>query len=252
MQRWQKLCLSILSAKQTGMRNNRHYPSIISIDGPAASGKSTIGRHLADYLGYLFFDTGLMYRAVTWIALQQKIDLNSEFALTGLAEATELDVRPPSVDDGRYCDILANGVDITWDIRKPEVDANVSLVSSYPGVREVLTEQQRKIGWRGNVVMLGRDIGTVVLPEAGLKIYLDASPEIRAERRYLEKISRGEHSDQAQILEDMLERDRFDSTRQIAPLKPAGDAIVISTDDLDIDQVLEKIIGLLEDGYGSG
>lgn len=233
------------------MSNKRHYPSIISIDGPAASGKSTIGRRLADHLGYLFFDTGVMYRAVTWIALQQKTDLNNEFVLTRLAEATELDVRSPSVDDGRYCDILANDVDITWDIRKPEVDANVSLVSSYPGVREVLTEQQRKIGRRGNVVMLGRDIGTVVLPEAGLKIYLDASPEIRAERRYLEKNERGEFSDQAQILEDMLERDRFDSTRQIAPLKPARDAIVISTDELDIDQVLEKIIGLLEDGYGS-
>jgi cytidylate kinase len=192
-----------------------------------------------------------MYRAITWLALQQKTDLENESDLTSLAETTDLDVRPPSVDDGRFCDILANGIDITWDIRKPEVDANVSLVSSYGGVREVLTEQQRKIGKRGKVVMLGRDIGTVVLPEAGFKIYLDASPQIRAQRRHLEKIKRGEQSDQAQILDHMVERDRFDSTRKIAPLKPASDAIVVSTDEMDIEQVLEKIFNLIEDIHGS-
>lgn len=224
---------------------------IITIDGPAASGKSTIGRRLADYLGYLFFDTGVMYRAVTWIALHKNADLNNASDIAELAKTTELDVRPPSLDDGRFCDILANGKDITWEIRTPDVDANVSLVSSYSGVREVLTDQQRKIGRRGNVVMLGRDIGTVVLPEAGFKIYLDASPQIRAQRRHLEKIQRGEHSNQAQILEDMIERDRFDSTRQIAPLKPADDAIILSTDELDIDQVLEKIIDLLEEKHAS-
>lgn len=233
------------------MKNKGHYPSIITIDGPAASGKSTIGRRLSDYLDYLFFDTGVMYRAVTWVALQNKTDLNSASDLTELAETTRLDVRSPTLDDGRFCDILANGRDITWNIRKPAVDANVSLVSSYPGVRNVLTEQQRKIGRRGKVVMLGRDIGTVVLPEADFKLYLDASPNIRAQRRHLEKIQRGEQSNQAQILEDMIERDRFDSTRQIAPLTPAKDAIVLSTDEMDIDQVLEKIIGLLEEYDGS-
>jgi cytidylate kinase len=233
------------------MKNNKHYPLIITIDGPAASGKSTIGRHLADYLNYLFFDTGVMYRAVTWIALQKNADLKNASEITEIAETSELDVRPPSQNDGRFCDILANGKDITWDIRKPAVDANVSLVSSYSGVRKVLTEQQRKIGRRGKVVMLGRDIGTVVLPEAGLKIYLDASPQIRAQRRHIEKIQRGEQSNQVQILEDMIERDRFDSTRQIAPLKPAEDAIVLSTDQMDIHQVLKKIIGLLEEDNGS-
>lgn len=237
--------------KLSSMKYNNYYPSIITIDGPAASGKSTIGRRLADDLGYLFFDTGVMYRAITWLALQQKTDLENESDLTSLAETTDLDVRPPSVDDGRFCDILANGIDITWDIRKPEVDANVSLVSSYGGVREVLTEQQRKIGKRGKVVMLGRDIGTVVLPEAGFKIYLDASPQIRAQRRHLEKINRGEQSDQAQILDHMVERDRFDSTRKIAPLKPASDAIVVSTDEMDIEQVLEKIFNLFKDIHGS-
>jgi CMP/dCMP kinase len=152
-------------------------PSTIAMDGPAASGKSTIGLRLAHALGYTFFDTGVMYRAVAWLALQRRLDLLDEAAVTKLAEEANLDIRPASKKDGRACDVLAEGQDVTWETRRPEVDANVSVVSAYPGVRRALSAHQRRIGLRGKVVMVGRDIGTVVLPEADLKIYLDASAE---------------------------------------------------------------------------
>lgn len=217
----------------------------IAIDGPAASGKSTLGKKLADRLGYLFFDTGVMYRAITWIALQKHINLKDENALTNLAEQADIDVRPPTKDDGRSYDVLVNGHDITWKIRRPEVDANVSLVSSYPGVRHALTAQQRRIGMRGKVVMVGRDIGTVVLPEAGLKVYLDASVEERARRRYEELRQRGEEAREEEILLAMRKRDQIDSTRQVAPLRPAEDAVILDSDQLNADQVLERIIQYL-------
>lgn len=222
-------------------------PNIIAIDGPAASGKSTLGKNLAEVLNYLYFDTGVMYRAITWVALQRGIRIDSEEKINHLAENISIDVRPPSKDDGRDYDVWVNGQDITWDIRRPEIDANVSVVSAYSGVRRALTEQQRRIGLRGRVVMVGRDIGTVVLPEANLKIYLDASVEVRARRRYEEMRERtdnfmGQEDDRSldAILAAMRKRDQIDSTRQIAPLKPAEDAITIDSNHLDADQVLEK------------
>src|SRR5215510_341731 len=179
-------------------------PSIIAIDGPAASGKSTLGLKLAKALGYLFFDTGVMYRAVTWLALKLDMDLQDEKKITALAEQTRIDIAPASKEDGRVCDILIAGQDITWETRLPEVDANVSVVSTYPGVRAALSRQQRRIGQNGKVVMVGRDIGTVVLPEADLKIYLDASAEERAKRRYEEIIARGGEADYNDILERVM------------------------------------------------
>jgi cytidylate kinase len=221
-----------------------HPPSIIAIDGPAASGKSTIGKRLADELGYLFFDTGLMYRAVTWLALQRGFNLDDEAAITNLAESVAIDVRPPSQADGRACDLIVEGKDITWETRRPEVDANVSVVSAYPGVRRALSAQQRRIGQRGEVVMVGRDIGTVVLPEADLKIYLDASAEERARRRYDEIIARSGSADYGEILAKVIERDRIDSTRDVAPLKAAEDAIVVDSDDLNAEEVFQQILAL--------
>jgi cytidylate kinase len=221
-------------------------PSTIAIDGPAASGKSTIGKKLADKLGYLFFDTGVMYRAITWIAIERHIAIQDEAAITALAEETELDVRPPSQQDGRNCDILVGGSeDITWQIRRPEVDANVSPVSAYQGVRMALTVQQQRIGQRGRVVMVGRDIGTVVLPNADLKIYLDASAEERARRRWTEKQQRGELADLAEILESVRKRDQIDSTRAFAPLKPADDAVILDSDRMSIEEVLDYIMSLI-------
>jgi CMP/dCMP kinase len=216
-------------------------PNIIAIDGPAASGKSTIGKRLADDLGYLFFDTGVMYRAVTWIALQRGVDVGDETEVTRLAVETPIDVAPISKMDGRACDVLVDGIDITWEVRRPEVDANVSVVSAYPGVRQALSQQQRRIGQRGRVVMVGRDIGTVVLPEADLKIYLDASARERARRRYKEIIARGEEADFKEILSKVRARDRIDSTRAVAPLRPAEDAIIIDSDRMSADQVFKRI-----------
>lgn len=222
-----------------------HTPRTIAIDGPAASGKSTLGMKLADELGYLFFDTGLMYRAITWEALRRGIDVRDKSRVTTLAETTEIDIRPPTKINGRYCDILADGVDISWDTRRPEVDSNVSLVSSYPGVRQAMTIQQRRIGLRGNVVMVGRDIGTVVLPDADLKIYLVASVEERARRRFQESIERGENANYEAILTAMRKRDQFDSNREIAPLRPAEDAIIIDSENLDADQVLGQLLRII-------
>jgi cytidylate kinase len=219
-------------------------PFIIALDGPAASGKSTLGRRLADSLGYLFFDTGVMYRAITWMALQQKIDLRDESRITALAEEARIDIQPPSKDDSRACDVIIDGRDVTWEMRGAEVDANVSVVSAYAGVRRALSEQQRRIGLRGKVVMVGRDIGTVVLPEAGLKIYLDASAEERAKRRHAEITARGDEADYDEIHRKVVERDTIDSTRAVAPLRPAQDAVIIDSDRLDADQVYQQVLDL--------
>jgi len=222
-------------------------PSTIAIDGPAASGKSTIAEKLARELGYLFFDTGVMYRAVTLAALRRLGAVEDEAAVSRLAEEVEIDITPPGENDGRKYDVLLDGEDVTWDIRSPEVEANVSQVSAYPGVRKAMTAQQRRIGLRGRCVMVGRDIGTVVLPEADLKIYLVASPEERARRRHQENLQRGLASDYPAILQAMIRRDQIDSTREVAPLKPAADAHIIDTDGLSIEEVLGRVRSLLED-----
>ncbi|HEY58905.1 MAG TPA: (d)CMP kinase [Anaerolineae bacterium] len=221
-------------------------PKIIAIDGPAASGKSTLAQRLAEALGYLYFDTGVMYRAVTWAALQRGLSLEDEAAMTVLAEEVRIDVRPPSQADGRAYDVLVDGQDVTWAIRRPQVDRWVSVVAAHPGVRRALTAQQRRIGQRGRVVMVGRDIGTVVLPEADLKIYLDASVEERARRRYQERRRRGEEVDFAEVLESMRKRDALDSSRDVAPLRPAEDAVIIRSDDLDADEVLARVLALVQ------
>jgi CMP/dCMP kinase len=220
---------------------------IIAVDGPAGSGKSTLGQRLAEHLGYLYFDTGVMYRAVTLAALNEGIDPGDENLATQLAEGVDIDVRAPSQNDGRSYDVILDGKDATWEIRRADVEASVSIVAAFAGVRRALTRQQRSIGLRGKVVMVGRDIGTVVLPEADLKIYLDASISERARRRYSELIERGEKVLFEDVLKSMTTRDRIDSSREIAPLRPADDAVVIDSDRLDADQVLQRIITLLEE-----
>ena len=228
------------------MNQRSQLPSIIAIDGPAASGKSTIGLRLANALGYLFFDTGVMYRAVTWLALERGVDIDDEAAVTALAEQAQIDVEPASKADGRSCDVLVNGQDITWETRTRQVDENVSIVAAYPGVRRALSQQQRRIGQRGEIVMVGRDIGTVVLPDADLKIYLDATAEERAKRRYDEIVARGGNPNYAQILKRVVERDRIDSTRDVAPLRAATDAIILNSNELTADQVFEHVLSLVK------
>lgn len=219
-------------------------PLTIAIDGPAASGKSTLARRMAEALDYLFFDTGVMYRAITCAALRAGLPLDAEEQITALSQRAQIDVQPASADDGRDNDILLDGVDITWDIRSPEVDANVSVVSAYPGVRAALMAQQRRIGQRGRVVMVGRDIGTVVLPEAKLKLYLDASVEERARRRYEERLGRGDEIGLEVVLADMRKRDQIDSTRDVAPLRPAEDALILDSDNMSINEVLAYSLSL--------
>jgi cytidylate kinase len=215
----------------------------IAIDGPAASGKSTVGKALAERLGYLLFDTGVMYRAATLAALERGMDPGDEPGVTSVAESATIDIKPPTERDGRLYTVLLDSKDVTWEIRTPAVDANVSQVSTYAGVRRALTQQQRRIGASGNVVMVGRDIGTVVLPEAGIKIYLDASVEERARRRWLEVCERDAPDAQPYkaILKAMRQRDRIDSTRAIAPLRPADNAVVIDTTQMQMSEVVETV-----------
>jgi len=196
--------------------------------------------------GYTYFDTGVMYRAVTWVALERGLDIADEKAITALAEKVKIDVTRPTVEDGRQYTVYVDGTDVTWQIRRPEVDANVSPVSAYPRVRAALTAQQRRIGQRGRIVMVGRDIGTVVLPDADLKIYLDASVGERARRRYLEVLERGQPGDHEEILKAMRRRDKIDSQRETAPLQPAEDAIIVDTEGLSIEQVLAKVKDLVD------
>ena len=224
-------------------------PNIIAVDGPAASGKSTLGKRVAEHLGYLYFDTGVMYRAITWTAILSEVEISDELAITALAEDTPIENEPPTIDDGRGYDVIVQGQDFTWSIRRPDVDANVSVVSAYPGVRRALSAQQRRIGMRGKVVMVGRDIGTVVLPEADLKIFLDASAEERARRRYLEQKLKDESAEYQQILQAVRKRDHIDSSREIAPLRPADDAIIIDSDGLNADQVYSQVLAIVK-AYG--
>ena len=216
------------------------HPMTIAIDGPAASGKSTVGEALAERLEYLYFDTGVMYRAVTWAALERGVDVENEEAVTGLAEALEIEVTDATDDDGRQYTVLADGSDVTWEIRKPEVDATVSVVSAYRGVRHALVTKQRQIAADRPVVMVGRDIGTVVLPEADLKIYLDASVEERARRRWLEMRDRGKDAECGAVLDAMRRRDRIDSNREVSPLRAAQDAVRIDTTDVDVATVVDE------------
>jgi cytidylate kinase len=197
-----------------------------------------------------------MYRAVTWVALQRGIPIPDEAKVTELAEALLIEIDKPTQDDGRQYTVYADGIDVTWDLRTPEVNRHVSPVSAYPGVRRALLAQQRRIAQQGSVVMVGRDIGTVVLPEADLKIYLDAAVDERAARRYREVVQRRtgeqlvkvprEDPEYNSIREAMVRRDRIDSGRDVAPLRPAEDAIILDTTSLTIDQVLDRMMELVE------
>lgn len=201
---------------------------------------------MAQQLGYLYFDTGVMYRAATLAALRQGISVEDEERVTRLTEGLVIDVRPPEVADGRLCDVLLDDEDVTWAIRSAEVNAHVSQVSLYRGVRLALTRKQREIGLRGQVVMVGRDIGTVVLPDADLKLYLDATLDERAHRRHQEVVARGEQPDYDAVLESVQQRDRIDSGRALAPLKPAEDAVILDTTELSAAEVLQKALELVE------
>ena len=224
----------------------QYLPKNIAIDGPAASGKTTIGTIVANKIGYMCLDTGIMYRAVAFQALKEGIEIADEAAVTSLAERIAIDIQPATSEDGRQFDVMINGEDHTWDIRTTAVNAVVSEVSAYPGVRRAMTVQQRRIAEKGKIVMIGRDIGTVVLPDAELKIYLDASVEVRAQRRYVEDLSHGKDAYLEDVVESLRHRDEIDSGRAIAPLKAADDAIVIDSDKMTVYEVVEFVMSLLD------
>jgi cytidylate kinase len=218
----------------------------IAIDGPAGSGKSTVGLGLAKQLGFLYFDTGVMYRAATLAALRQGLAVSDEAAISQMAEGLHIEVLPPDRDDGRQYTVGVDGEDVTWDIRTPDVEANVSAISAYPRVRKAMVKQQRRVAANGQVIMVGRDIGTVVMPDADLKIYLVASVEARAQRRHRELVQRGQPSDYEAVLASMRERDRIDMTRAESPLRPAADALIVDCTDMDASDTLDYVLKLVE------
>jgi cytidylate kinase len=208
-----------------------------------AAGKTTVGRRLSSELRYRFLDTGILYRALTWLALDLGIDPKDEGALGRLAWSTSL--RLKDVDDET---VIVDGREVSAELRGPDVDRGVSLVARLPEVRSALVEQQREIAREGRIVVVGRDIGTVVLPRADLKLFLVASASQRAKRRQLEMERRGKDSDYAQVMKDLVVRDEIDTGRAHAPLRPADDAVMLDTDDLDEDGVLGKVLELLGEG----
>lgn len=220
-------------------------PRTIAIDGPAGAGKSTIGALVAERLGYLFLDTGAMYRAVALAGLRREIDPDDGERLGALAREIRITIGPPTVRDGRAYTVLLDGEDVTWTIRGADVDAVVSQVARVGAVRDALVAQQRVLAQRGRVVMVGRDIGTVVLPDAERKIYLTASAAERAKRREEELRGRGDVRGRQDLLGEILRRDRIDSERAVAPLRAADDAVLVRTDGLSVGQALERVLAIV-------
>jgi cytidylate kinase len=215
--------------------------NIITIDGPAGSGKSTVAKILARELGFKYIDTGAMYRALTLIAGQNNIDYSDEKSILNIARKTKIELDSKSFDENRYTTIKLNGVDVTDEIRSSEVGAAVSIVSKLPGVRKYLVSLQRELTKDGDAVLEGRDTGSVVCPDATLKIYLTASLGERIKRRELQVKEKGQSLKREIIKKEITERDRIDSTRENSPLVIPENAIVIDTTGLSIREVVDKI-----------
>ena len=211
----------------------------IAIDGPAAAGKSTVAKRIAEIKGYTYIDTGAMYRAFTWYCMEKGVDCQDEKACVALIPEVTIKLRPSGI-------VLCNDIDITREIREPRVSGNVSYIASYKGIRLFLVEQQRKMASKHSVIMDGRDIGTYVLPDADVKIYQIASVETRAVRRYDENISKGIPCTLEEIENDVRKRDYIDSHRDFAPLRCAPDAITLDTSFMSVEEVVNAIIEIID------
>jgi len=216
----------------------------IAIDGPVASGKTTVARRVAKELNYSYIDTGAMYRAVTWKVIQDGIDISQEEEIVKLAGKMKIDIKPTEKNTSGYL-IFADGIDITDFITEPPVRRLVSPVSAISGVRRVLVEQQKRMAEKKGIIMAGRDITSVVLPEAEVKIYLTATPEERAKRRYREVLAKGEVTTCEEILEEVKRRDKIDSEREDSPLVKVPDAIELDTTGMEFEEVIRKIISMV-------
>jgi cytidylate kinase len=225
---------------------------VIAIDGPAAAGKTTVARALADRTRATFLDTGLLYRAITLTALERGVSITDRSALAALAESIDLRLRPPSVADGRLIDVLVDDIDVTSRLREPAIDRSVSAVSANHEVRSALLPIQRSLAAAGPIVMAGRDIATVVFPDAGIKIYLDAGVEERARRRYDELAAKGKPLPYDVVLADLERRDAIDSSRDIAPLTVDSEAIVVNTDGLTIEEVVDHLEAIVTSQWEAG
>ena len=210
----------------------------IAIDGPAAAGKSTVAKKIAEILGYTYIDTGAMYRAFTWYCMEKGVDCQNEDECVALIPEVTIKLRPSGV-------VLCNDIDVTREIREPRVSGNVSYIASYKDIRLFLVDQQRKMASKHSVIMDGRDIGTYVLPDADVKIFQIASVETRAVRRYDENIAKGIPCTLEEIENDVRKRDYIDSHRDFAPLKCAPDAITLDTSFMTVDEVVNAIIEII-------
>lgn len=219
---------------------SQKLPKNIAIDGPVAAGKTTVGKLVAEKLSYLCLDTGFFYRTVTYLALKKGIDVKNDAETGKIAQFDDIEIK---AKEGKTL-IYSNGEDITSFLRTPQVDSNVSFPSKNPLVRSALTPRMREFAEKNKVIMLGRDIGTIVLPNADLKIWLDADIETRAKRRSLEQKNKKIVVTEKQVLEDMLKRDKIDSERKVAPMLKSPDAITINTSSMSIEEVVEKVIQL--------
>lgn len=215
----------------------------IAIDGPAGAGKSTIAKMLAKELGYVYVDTGAMYRAMAYYFLQQGIDKEDEAAINAAVDGADVTIR---YEDGSQ-KVLLNGADVTGSLRTEQVGNMASSTSVYPAVRVKLVALQQKLAKTADVIMDGRDIGTCVLPDAQVKIYLTASVETRAKRRYDELVEKGEPADRTKIEEDIKERDYRDMHREMSPLRQADDAVLVDSSDMSIEQVVSAILGIVKE-----
>ncbi|WP_072150318.1 (d)CMP kinase [Candidatus Kryptobacter tengchongensis] len=211
---------------------------IIAIDGPAGSGKSTTARLVAQKLGYIYIDTGAMYRALTLKVIELGINPNDESLITKIAENTKIEL----LYENGNLKVILDGKDVSEKIRSPEVTSLVSIVSAHPKLRDIMVKKQRELGRNGGVVMDGRDIGTVVFPDADLKIFMTADVRERAKRRQKELKAQGFDVEIEKLIKEIEERDKFDSTREIGPLKKADDAIEIDTTNLTIDEQVEIVL----------